>query len=66
MRVGFGIGQTCPIPDPLPSLTTWLAFLLYELGALLQFPISLHCDNLSATYMASNPVFQFFVLAQSI
>lgn len=37
--------------------TTWLAYLLYELGARIQFPILLHCDNLSATYMASNPVF---------
>jgi len=37
--------------------TTWLAYLLYELGACIQFPILLHCDNLSATYMASNPVF---------
>lgn len=37
--------------------TTWLAFLLYELGAHLHFPILLYCDNLSATYMASNPVF---------
>ncbi|XP_024172100.1 uncharacterized mitochondrial protein AtMg00810-like [Rosa chinensis] len=37
--------------------TTWLGFLLYELGALIQFPILLYCDNLSATYMASNPVF---------
>ena len=37
--------------------TTWLGYLLYELGARVQFPILLHCDNLSATYMASNPVF---------
>ena len=37
--------------------TTWLGYLLYELGARIQFPILLHCDNLSATYMASNPVF---------
>ncbi|KAI5347765.1 hypothetical protein L3X38_000652 [Prunus dulcis] len=37
--------------------STWLAFLLYELGAQIQFPILLHCDNPSATYMASNPVF---------
>jgi hypothetical protein len=37
--------------------TTWLAYLLYELGACIQFPILLHCDILSATYMASNPVF---------
>ncbi|KAH0994296.1 hypothetical protein GBA52_018160 [Prunus armeniaca] len=37
--------------------STWLAYLLYELGASIQFPILLHCDNLSATYMASNPVF---------
>ncbi|XP_063940583.1 uncharacterized mitochondrial protein AtMg00810-like [Daucus carota subsp. sativus] len=37
--------------------TTWLAFLLHELGTKVQFPILLHCDNLSATYMASNPVF---------
>jgi len=37
--------------------STWLAYLLYELGAHIQFPILLHCDNLSATYMASNPIF---------
>ncbi|XP_034886747.1 uncharacterized protein [Populus alba] len=37
--------------------STWLAYLLYELGACIQFPILLHCDNLSATYMASNPIF---------
>ncbi|CAL9003048.1 unnamed protein product [Prunus brigantina] len=37
--------------------STWLAYLLYKLGARIQFPILLHCDNLSATYMASNPVF---------
>ncbi|CAM8971397.1 unnamed protein product [Rhodiola kirilowii] len=37
--------------------TTWLASLLYELGANIQYPILLYCDNLSATYMASNPVF---------
>ncbi|CAL8998665.1 unnamed protein product [Prunus brigantina] len=37
--------------------STWLAYLLYELGARIQFSILLHCDNLSATYMASNPVF---------
>ncbi|XP_062013935.1 uncharacterized mitochondrial protein AtMg00810-like [Rosa rugosa] len=37
--------------------TTWLGYLLYELGARIQFPILLHCDNLSTTYMASNPVF---------
>lgn len=37
--------------------TTWLAYLLYELGANVTFPILLHCDNISTTYMASNPVF---------
>ncbi|PRQ16261.1 putative RNA-directed DNA polymerase [Rosa chinensis] len=37
--------------------TTWLGYLLYELGATIHFPILLHCDNLSTTYMASNPVF---------
>ncbi|XP_024164269.1 uncharacterized mitochondrial protein AtMg00810 [Rosa chinensis] len=37
--------------------TTWLGFLLYELGVHIQYPILLYCDNLSATYMASNPVF---------
>ncbi|XP_050368826.1 uncharacterized mitochondrial protein AtMg00810-like [Argentina anserina] len=37
--------------------STWLAFLLYELGANIQYPIHLYCDNLSATYVASNPVF---------
>ncbi|PRQ27893.1 putative RNA-directed DNA polymerase [Rosa chinensis] len=37
--------------------TTWLGFLLYELSFHIQYPILLYCDNLSATYMASNPVF---------
>ncbi|KAL6141631.1 hypothetical protein ACLB2K_059919 [Fragaria x ananassa] len=37
--------------------TTWLAYLLHDLGAHIQFPIMLYCDNLSATYMASNPIF---------
>ncbi|XP_024200487.1 uncharacterized mitochondrial protein AtMg00810-like [Rosa chinensis] len=37
--------------------TTWLGYLLYELGACIQFPILLHCDNFSATYTASNLVF---------
>ncbi|CAM8885574.1 unnamed protein product [Rhodiola kirilowii] len=37
--------------------TTWIALLLSELGANIQYPILLYCDNLSATYMASNPVF---------
>lgn len=30
---------------------------LYELGSQLHFPVFLHCDNLNATYMATNPVF---------
>ena len=37
--------------------TTWLGYLLFELGVRINLPIMLHCDNLSATYMASNPVF---------
>lgn len=37
--------------------TTWLGYLLSELGVNIQFPIVLYCDNLSATHMASNPVF---------
>ncbi|CAM8975422.1 unnamed protein product [Rhodiola kirilowii] len=37
--------------------TTWLALLLSELGANIQYPVVLYCDNLSATYMATNPVF---------
>jgi hypothetical protein len=37
--------------------STWLDYLLYELGAHIQFPILLHCDNLSATYMAFNLMF---------
>lgn len=37
--------------------TTWLTYLFYELGVSTQFPIYLYCDNLSATYMAANPVF---------
>ncbi|CAL2265123.1 unnamed protein product [Prunus armeniaca] len=37
--------------------TTWLSYLISELGVSLHFPILLHCDNLSTTYMAANPVF---------
>ncbi|CAB4274023.1 unnamed protein product [Prunus armeniaca] len=37
--------------------TTWLSYLLVELGVQLTFPVFLHCDNLSATYLAANPVF---------
>lgn len=37
--------------------TTWVSNLLIELQLSPPFPISLLCDSLSATYMASNPVF---------
>ncbi|CAL8999019.1 unnamed protein product [Prunus brigantina] len=37
--------------------TTWLSYLLHELGVSIQFHVHLYCDNLSATYMAANPVF---------
>ncbi|CAM8975113.1 unnamed protein product [Rhodiola kirilowii] len=37
--------------------TTWIVSLLSEFGANIHYPILLYCDNLSATYMASNPVF---------
>lgn len=37
--------------------TTWLTYLLQELGVRTHFPVYLHCDNLSATYLAANPVF---------
>lgn len=37
--------------------TAWLSSFLVELGVHLQFPVHLHCDNLSATYLAANPVF---------
>ncbi|KAJ9566493.1 LOW QUALITY PROTEIN: hypothetical protein OSB04_002459 [Centaurea solstitialis] len=37
--------------------TTWLGYLLYELGAHIQYPVISHCDNMSTTYMASNPIF---------
>ncbi|XP_024178279.1 uncharacterized mitochondrial protein AtMg00810-like [Rosa chinensis] len=37
--------------------TMWLGYLLYELGTNIQFPVLLHCDNLSTIYMASNPIF---------
>ena len=36
--------------------TTWVCFLLGELGVRLTTPILLHCDNLSVTYLAANPV----------
>lgn len=34
----------------------WFLFLLRELGIFLRQPPLLHCDNVSATYLASNPV----------
>ena len=37
--------------------TTWLGYLLYELGGHIDYPVHLYCDNLSTTYMASNLVF---------
>ncbi|CAL8171708.1 unnamed protein product [Prunus armeniaca] len=37
--------------------TTWLSYLLVELGVQLTFLVFLHYDNLSATYLAANPVF---------
>ncbi|KAB2625402.1 hypothetical protein D8674_017062 [Pyrus ussuriensis x Pyrus communis] len=37
--------------------TIWLTYLLHELGVTTQFSVYLHCDNLSTTYMAANPVF---------
>ncbi|CAL8085814.1 unnamed protein product [Prunus armeniaca] len=37
--------------------TTWLFSLLQELGVTIPLPVLLYCDNLSATYMAANPVF---------
>lgn len=37
--------------------TSWLTYLFYELGVSTQFLTYLFCDNLSATYMAKNPLF---------
>ena len=37
--------------------TTWVSHLLHELNLPTFAPITLLCDNLSTTYMASNPVF---------
>lgn len=37
--------------------TSWLTYLFHELRVCIHFPVYLHCDNLSATYMAANPVF---------
>lgn len=37
--------------------TTWVSNLLHELQFSASAPITLLCDNLSTTYMASNPVF---------
>ncbi|CAL8086765.1 unnamed protein product [Prunus armeniaca] len=37
--------------------TTWLCSFLHELGVRLRFPVQLFRDNLSTTYMATNPVF---------
>ena len=35
----------------------WLTSLLWELGHPLSSPPTLWCDNLSATYLTSNPIF---------
>jgi hypothetical protein len=35
----------------------WVQSLLKELGIFLKHPLSLWCDNLSATYLAVNPIF---------
>ena len=40
----------------LPTEIQWLRQLLLDLGILVQVPIRLFCDNISATYLAANPV----------
>jgi hypothetical protein len=35
----------------------WIQALLYELGQHFQHPLILHCDNIGATYLSSNPMF---------
>ena len=37
--------------------TIWIISLLRELRVPLRSPVLMHCDNLSATYMAANLVF---------
>ena len=37
--------------------TVWIAHLFFDIRLPLHRPITLYCDNLSTTYMASNPVF---------
>ena len=37
--------------------TVWISHLLRELNVPHSAPVTLYCDNLSTTYMASNPVF---------
>ena len=37
--------------------TKWLRVLLYELGTLVSCSPVLWCDNIGATYLSSNPVF---------
>ncbi|KAL6279521.1 hypothetical protein ACE6H2_016402 [Prunus campanulata] len=37
--------------------TVWISNMLHELHVPVSRPTTLYCDNLSATYMASNPVF---------
>ncbi|XP_068319739.1 uncharacterized mitochondrial protein AtMg00810-like [Pyrus communis] len=37
--------------------TIWILSLLHELRVPVRLPVLMHCDNLSATYMAANPVF---------
>lgn len=36
---------------------TWVQYLLKDLGVFLSTPPMLFCDNVSATYLAFNPVF---------
>ena len=36
--------------------TVWVSFLLQELGCPVSFPTLLYCDNISATYLAANPI----------
>lgn len=35
----------------------WLSYHFYELGTATSFPVYLYYDNISTTYMATNPVF---------
>ena len=72
-KLGSGIISWCSKRQPTVSLSTteakyraaagttqestWLKLLMEDLHQIIDYPISLHCDNQSAIRLAENPVF---------